>query len=324
MVTKAMIRFSQLISGVNLRTKKIVFVGLAVLCLLPFISPPLALLMGLIVANLMGNPFVTQTAKLSKLLLQISVMGLGFGMYVFSAIKAGSQGLLFTVLTILGTLLAGYLIGQMLKVDKNTTHLVSSGTAICGGSAIAAVAPVINASREQISVALGAVFILNAIALFIFPVIVKAFDLSQVQFGMWSAIAIHDTSSVVGAASSYGPQTLEVATTIKLARALWIIPVSLVFGFIYRKQSGKGKIPWFIGFFMLAMILNTYFTPVQFLSPYLVTLAKAGLTLTLFLIGSSLTVSQLRTVGIRPFILAVSLWLIISVASLGVIMNTLD
>ncbi len=319
-----MIRFSQLISGVNLRTKKIVFVGLAVLCLLPFISPPLALLMGLIVANLMGNPFVTQTAKLSKLLLQISVMGLGFGMYVFSAIKAGSQGLLFTVLTILGTLLAGYLIGQMLKVDKNTTHLVSSGTAICGGSAIAAVAPVINASREQISVALGAVFILNAIALFIFPVIVKAFDLSQVQFGMWSAIAIHDTSSVVGAASSYGPQTLEVATTIKLARALWIIPVSLVFGFIYRKQSGKGKIPWFIGFFMLAMILNTYFTPVQFLSPYLVTLAKAGLTLTLFLIGSSLTVSQLRTVGIRPFILAVSLWLIISVASLGVIMNTLD
>ena len=319
-----MIRFSQLISGVNLRTKKIVFVGLAVLCLLPFISPPLALLMGLIVANLMGNPFVTQTAKLSKLLLQISVMGLGFGMYVFSAIKAGSQGLLFTVLTILGTLLAGYLIGQMLKVDKNTTHLVSSGTAICGGSAIAAVAPVINASREQISVALGAVFILNAIALFIFPVIVKAFDLSQVQIGMWSAIAIHDTSSVVGAASSYGPQTLEVATTIKLARALWIIPVSLVFGFIYRKQSGKGKIPWFIGFFMLAMILNTYFTPVQFLSPYLVTLAKAGLTLTLFLIGSSLTVSQLRTVGIRPFILAVSLWLIISVASLGVIMNTLD
>ncbi len=319
-----MIRFSQLISDADLRTKKIVFVGLAVLCLLPFVSPPLALLMGLIVANLMGNPLAAQTAIVSKLLLQISVVGLGFGMNVFSAIKAGSQGLLVTVFTILGTLLAGYLIGQMLRVDKNTTHLVSSGTAICGGSAIAAVAPVINASREQISVALGAVFILNALALIIFPFLGQAFNLSQVQFGMWSAIAIHDTSSVVGATSSYGPQALEVATTIKLARALWIIPVSLAFGFIYRKQSGKVKIPWFIGFFMLAMILNTYFTPVQLLSPYLVTLAKAGLTLTLFLIGSSLTISQLRTVGIRPFILAVSLWLIISVASLGVVMCTLD
>ena len=323
MIIKGVNKLNGVISGIDLRAKKIIFIGLAVLCLFPIISPPVALLMGLLVANLMGNPFATASAKLSKVLLQVSVVGLGFGMNVFSAIKAGSQGVLFTVITIVGTLGVGYLLGRAFKIDKNTTNLVSSGTAICCGSAIAAVAPVINATREQISVALGAVFILNSIALVLFPFIGHAFDMSQVQFGMWSAIAIHDTSSVVGAASKYGPQALEVATTIKLARALWIIPVSLAFGMIYRKQSGKIKIPWFIGFFIVAMVLNTYVTPIQSVSPYVVFLAKAGLTLTLFLIGSSLSLSQLRSVGVKPFLLAVTLWVIITAASFGVVMQIL-
>jgi uncharacterized integral membrane protein (TIGR00698 family) len=324
MTTKAVNKLNGIASRIDLRAKKIIYTGLAVLCLFPIVSPPVALLMGLLVANLMGNPFATSTAKLSKVLLQVSVVGLGFGMNIFSAIKAGSQGVLFTVITIAGTLTAGYLLGRAFKIDKKTTSLVSSGTAICGGSAIAAVAPVINASKEQISVALGAVFILNSIALLVFPSVGHAFDMSQVQFGMWSAIAIHDTSSVVGAASKYGQEALEVATTIKLARALWIIPVSLAFGMFYRKQSGKIKIPWFIGLFILAMVLNTYVTPIQSVSPYVVFLAKAGLTLTLFLIGSSLSLSQLRSVGLRPFLLAVTLWVIISVASFGVVMNMIN
>lgn len=304
---------------VNTSFSQGIYIILIIFCLSPFASPPLALLLGFITANLFGQPFSKKVSKITKILLQVSVVGLGFGMNLQSAIKAGGQGLLFTIAVIGGTLLLGYLLGRLLKTEKNITSLISSGTAICGGSAIAAVAPIIHATEKQISVALGTVFILNSVALFIFPFIGHSFNLTEQQFGLWSAIAIHDTSSVVGAASRYGPQALEVATTVKLARALWIIPVSIAFAAFGGKQSGKIKIPYFIGWFIIAMALNTYFSPVQLVAPYIVTMAKAGLTLTLFLIGSGLSFKTLQSVGVRPLILGIALWIIVSVTSLWVI-----
>lgn len=304
---------------VNRGVSKGIFVVLGILCLTPFITPPLALLLGFITANLIGMPFGKRLSKTTKMLLQVSVVGLGFGMNLQSALKAGAQGMVFTISVIAGTLVLGYLLGRLLKTDTKTTHLISSGTAICGGSAIAAVAPVIQANEKQISLALGTVFILNSIALLLFPAIGHSLQLTEQQFGLWSAIAIHDTSSVVGAASKYGPHALEVATTVKLARALWIIPLSLAFAAFSKKGSGKVKIPWFIGWFVAAMALNTYLPVLQPVSPYIVQAAKAGLTLTLFLIGSSLTVQTLRSVGIRPLLLGIVLWVTISLISLWVI-----
>ena len=295
---------------------KIIFVIISVICLTPFVSPPVALLLGLIVANTIGHPFLKWNGKLTKMLLQISVVGLGFGMNVQSALKAGSQGILFTVVSIIGTLVIGYLLSRLLKIEPVISHLISSGTAICGGSAIAAVGPVIGANEKQMSVALGAVFILNSVALFLFPAIGHYLALTETQFGLWSAIAIHDTSSVVGAASRYGPHALEVATTVKLARALWIIPLSIATAMIFRNGSGKVKIPWFIGYFVIAMVLNTYLPGVSVVSPYIVSIAKAGLTLTLFLIGAGLSIQMLKSVGIRPLLQAIILWVIISGAAL--------
>ncbi len=230
--------------------------------------------MGLIVAQFIGHPFLHLNQKAIHLLLQVSVVGLGFGMNVHSALKAGKQGIIFTIVSIFGTLILGWLLGKLFKIDKKTSLLVSTGTAICGGSAIAAISPVINAEEKQISVALGTIFILNSIALFIFPLIGHFFHLSETQFGLWCAIAIHDTSSVVGAASKYGSHALEVATTVKLARALWIIPLSIGAAIIYRNKSTKVKIPWFIGFFILSMIVNTYVPAVQKIAPVLVAIAK--------------------------------------------------
>ena len=209
-------------------------------------------------------------------------------MNVNSALKAGKEGVVFTIISIFGTLILGTILGKLFKIDKKTSHLVSCGTAICGGSAIAAISPVISAEEKQISVALGTIFILNSVALFIFPVIGHYFNLNETQFGLWCAIAIHDTSSVVGAASKYGPHALEVATTVKLARALWIIPVALGTSVLFRNKSSKIKIPYFIGFFIIAMILNTYVPGIPVIAPALVTAAKIGLTLTLFLIGAGL------------------------------------
>lgn len=300
---------------------KVVFIIIAASCLTPLVSPPLALLLGLIVANTIGNPFPKQSSKTSKLLLKASVVGLGFGMTLQSAIKAGSQGILLTIATILGTFILGALLAKLLKMDKKASYLISSGTAICGGSAIAAVAPIVNADDKQISVALGTVFTLNAIALFIFPVIGHALDLSQTQFGLWAAIAIHDTSSVVGAAGKYGTEALTIATTVKLARALWIIPVSLITAIIYKKSSGKINIPWFIGMFILATIVNTYVPGMDKIAPYIITAAKAGLTLTLFLIGAGLSLHTLKVVGIKPLIQGIILWIAISITSLWAIMS---
>ena len=300
----------------SITTREVIFLLAVVFCLSPLITPPIALLMGLVIAQFIGHPYLHLNHKATHILLQVSVVGLGFGMNVTSAMKAGKEGIVFTIVSIIGTLVIGFLMGKFLKIEKKTSYLISAGTAICGGSAIAAISPVIKAEEKQISVALGTIFILNSIALFLFPVIGHALNLSQTQFGLWCAIAIHDTSSIVGAASKYGTHALEVATTVKLARALWIIPVAFLSTFIFKNKGGKIKIPYFIGLFVLAMIVNTYVPFVQQYSHYLTGFAKAGLTLTLFLIGCGLSRKVLQSVGFKPLIQGVVLWLIISAAAL--------
>lgn len=300
----------------SITTREVIFVLAVVLCLSPLISPPIALLMGLIIAQFIGHPYLHLNHKATHILLQVSVVGLGFGMNVTSALKAGKEGILFTIVSIIGTLVIGFFMGKFLKIEKKTSYLISTGTAICGGSAIAAISPVIKAEEKQISVALGTIFILNSAALFLFPFIGHQLNLSQSQFGMWCAIAIHDTSSVVGAASKYGPQALEIATTVKLARALWIIPVAFLSTFIFKNKNSKIKIPYFIGLFVLAMIANTYIPFVQQYNHYLTNIAKAGLTLTLFLIGCGLNRKTISSVGFKPLIQGVILWVIISTAAL--------
>ncbi|MGI8410571.1 MAG: YeiH family protein [Pyrinomonadaceae bacterium] len=299
------------------------------ICITPFVSPPIALAIGLITALTFGNPYPVQTNKITKYLLQFSVVLLGFGMNLTIIYEAGKDGVLFTIATIFGTLLLGFAVGKLLRVNEKTSSLISAGTAICGGSAIAAVAPSINADSEEISVSLGTVFILNSIALFLFPIIGHFLNLTQNQFGIWSAIAIHDTSSVVGASAAYGPEALAVATTVKLARALWIAPVALFFLMLYRRSDSIKKtkiaIPWFIFLFLLASMIRTYAPAWIFPSIYdsLVNLAKAGMAVTLFLIGASLSREMLKNVGLRPLIQGIILWLIISVASLIAVMKIL-
>ena len=302
----------------SITTRELIFLLAFVLCLSPFISPPIALLMGLIIAQFIGHPYLHLNHEATHLLLQISVVGLGFGMNVDSALKAGQNGLVFTILSIVLTLTVGYLLGIVLKIDKKTSFLIGAGTAICGGSAIAAISPVIKAEEKQISVALGTIFILNSVALLLFPFIGDYLNLSQTQFGMWCAIAIHDTSSVVGAASKYGSQALEIATTVKLARALWIIPIAFLSTFLFKNKETKIKIPYFIGLFVLAMFANTYLPFVQGISPYLTTIAKSGLTLTLFLIGCGLSKEVLASVGYKPLLQGIVLWLLISSMALWV------
>ncbi len=300
----------------SITTREVIFLLAVVFCLSPLITPPIALLMGLVIAQFIGHPYLHLNHKATHILLQVSVVGLGFGMNVTSAMKAGKEGILFTIVSIIGTLVIGLFMGKFLKIEKKTAYLISAGTAICGGSAIAAISPIIKAEEKQISVALGTIFILNSIALFLFPVIGHAMNLSQTQFGLWCAIAIHDTSSVVGAASKYGTQALEIATTVKLARALWIIPVAFLSTFIFKNKGGKIKIPYFIGLFVLAMIVNTYLPFVTKYSHYLTGFAKAGLTLTLFLIGCGLSRNVLQSVGFKPLIQGVVLWVIISATAL--------
>lgn len=295
--------------------RKIIFLIALALCLFPLISPPVALLLGLIIAQFVGHPYLHLNHKVTHSLLQISVVGLGFGMNVNATIKAGSEGILFTVVSIMGTLTLGYLLGKILKINNKTSFLIATGTAICGGSAIAAVSPVIKAEEKQISIALGTVFILNAIALFLFPFIGGQLHLSQSQFGLWCAIAIHDTSSVVGAASKYGNEALQIATTVKLARALWIIPVAFLSGFIFKSKAGQIKIPYFIGLFVLAIIVNTYVPFIHQFSSSIVQISKSGLTVTLFLIGSGLSKETLRSVGLKPMIQGLILWFVISLTT---------
>ena len=320
----------------HIKIRELFFAVAIFACLTPWATPPVALLLGLGVALFVGHPFLHLNHKATHILLQVSVVGLGFGMNASSAVKAGREGILFTVASIVGTLTVGLLMGRFFKIEKKTSLLIAGGTAICGGSAIAALSPVIRAEERQVSVALGVVFILNSVALFLFPVIGHLLHMSQSQFGLWSAIAIHDTSSVVGAAGRYGPEALQIATTVKLARALWIIPVSLVTAWVFgRRRGGEGhgagvaggsaamgrgkiKIPWFIGLFVVAILLNTWL-PMPAISHAVVKASHAGLTLTLFLIGSGLTRQVLKNTGFKPMLQGVLLWVLISGVTLWAI-----
>jgi uncharacterized integral membrane protein (TIGR00698 family) len=286
------------------------------------ISPPFALALGIVIALTVGNPLPRKTtSRLTKILLQASVVGLGFGINLQKVVEAGKRGVVFTIVTITGTLLVGFIVGKLMHVERTTAHLISSGTAICGGSAIAAVGPVIGASDEEMSVSLGTVFILNSIALFIFPLIGHALHLTQTQFGMWAAIAIHDTSSVVGAAAKYGNEALQIATTVKLTRALWIVPLTFATALAFRRKSAKIAIPWFIFLFLLASIVRTYVAAPQLWS-VITAIAKFGLTVTLFLIGANLSRKAIAAVGARPLLLGVFLWIAISCVSLWAVMTT--
>jgi uncharacterized integral membrane protein (TIGR00698 family) len=301
----------------TITTREVIFMFFVVLCLSPLISPPIALLMGLIIAQFIGHPYLNLNHKATHILLQVSVVGLGFGMNVNSALKAGKEGFIFTIVSIIGTLVIGVFLGKILKIEKKIAFLIATGTAICGGSAIAAISPVIKADEKQISVALGTIFILNSVALVLFPFIGHYLNLSETQFGLWCAIAIHDTSSVVGAAGKYGSHALEVATTVKLA--LWIIPIAFLSTFIFKNKGTKIKIPYFIGLFILAMMANTYVPIVQDFSHYITGFAKATLTLTLFLIGCGLSRKVLVSVGYKPLIQGIAIWIIISVSTLWAI-----
>ena len=312
---------SRTVFGQAFTGRQVVFGLLLVFCLTPWASPPVALALGLLLAQVLGNPFATQTKRATTKLLQYSVIGLGFGMNAHAAAQAGREGLLFTVASIFGTFVLGYFAGRWLGLSRHLTHLISCGTAICGGSAIAAVGPVLRAPDEEMSMALGTVFVLNAVALFAFPPIGHALALTQQQFGLWCAIAIHDTSSVVGAAAAYGDQALQVATTVKLARALWIIPVALATALLFKQPGVKIKVPYFILGFVAAMLLNTFVPAARPLGPVLVQLAKIGLTVTLFFIGAGLSARVVRAVGARPFVLGALLWAVVSTASLWVILH---
>ena len=299
---------------------QLLFLALAVLSFSPLVSPPIALLFGILFVNIFGK--VLETDSFVKKLLQYSIVGLGFGINLNTAIEAGSQGFLFTVSTIALVMIFGLLLAKILKIDKTIAQLISAGTAICGGSAIAAVAPILKANSKQTSVALGIVFDLNAVALFIFPEIGHFFNLSQNQFGIWSAIAIHDTSSVVGAASKYGNEALQIATTVKLARALWIIPLAFLIS-IFTKSEGKIKIPYFIGFFVLAILAGTYLPFLQNFNSIISEISRDTLKVALFLIGAGLSLQNLKNIGIKPLLLGIILWIFISSISLYAVLEFL-
>lgn len=299
--------------------KQILYFVLAALSL--FVSPAIALFCGIAYAIIFGSPYLALGKRISKFLLQASVVGLGFGMNLHSSLQAGREGLIFTVISVCGVMVIGYLLGRYLRITPKMAYLVSCGTAICGGSAIAAVAPVVKANENETSVSLSVIFTLNAIALFVFPPLGHLFDLTQVQFGTWAAIAIHDTSSVVSAGAAYGEQALVVATTVKLMRALWIIPLAVVSMFIFRNRTGKIYIPWFIFLFIAAMVANTYIVIPDLALQIISRASHCALSLTLFLIGSALSLSALKSVGIRPVILGVALWILVSAVTLAVVMS---
>lgn len=297
--------------------RKVVFLLALAISGSGFISPPVALTLGVVLGLTLAHPF-RWTGTLARILLQASVVALGFGMNLQEVLKAGRSGFVYTALGIGFALLIGLGLGKWLSVRGNSSFLISTGTAICGGSAIAAVGPILQASEEEMAVSLGTVFILNSVALLIFPAIGWALHLSQTQFGLWAALAIHDTSSVVGAAARYGPVSLVIGTTVKLARALWIAPLALVTAAVKRSKAGI-KWPWFILFFCLAAVANTYLTAMAPASRLLYVAGRLGLTATLFLIGSGISRSTLREVGWRPLLHGVLLWIVVAGTSLWLI-----
>ena len=287
------------------------------ICVIVFHIPPhFSLGIGLLIGLTVGNPIQNITKSITKYLLQICVVGLGFGMDFMKVVDAGKTGILFTIFTIFGALGLGFVLGKILKVPNKITYLISCGTAICGGSAIAAVSPAIDAKGKEISMAMATVFTLNAIALLLFPYIGHALDLSQQQFGLWAAIAIHDTSSVVGAATAYGDEALIVATTVKLARALWILPMVIITAMVYGKKTGIKSIPFFILLFVLASMANTYLHIPKEISAGIVNLSKSGLGITLLLIGANISIKNIRETGVKALLLGFLLWLVLLVGTL--------
>ena len=284
------------------------------------VSAPMALLAGIVLGLSLGNPYPAQLGKITKYALQASVVGLGFGINLNQVAETGLSGFLYTAISLLVTMVLGWFLAKLFGVEKKLSHLISAGTAICGGSAIAAVAPAIKASEKEISVALGIVFILNAVALFIFPVIGNYMQLSQLQFGVWAAIAIHDTSSVVGAATSYGEKALGIATTLKLTRALWILPMVLITGFLFKTEGKSSAFPKFILFFLAASVINTLLPDLENVYTGLTILARKGLIMSLFLTGAGISLPLLKTINFRPFLQGVLLWVLVATGSLVAVM----
>jgi len=299
--------------------KRLFFVGL-ILAASGLISPPFALLGGLLYGLVLAHPYHSESKSLSKFLLQASVIGLGFGMNLHEVVEVGRSGFLYTAVSITGVMLIGLALGYLIRVGKKSSFLIAAGTAICGGSAIAAVGPIAEASEEEMAVSLGAVFILNSIALFLFPAIGYALHMTQPQFGLWSALAIHDTSSVVGATAKFGAAALAVGTTVKLARALWIVPLSLATAFALKSKA-RVQWPWFILLFCIAALLNTLLPSFNPAFAALSRLGKIGLTVTLFLIGTGLNKDTLKKVGVRPLLQGLTLWIIVGSATLVLILS---
>jgi uncharacterized integral membrane protein (TIGR00698 family) len=309
---------AELEHGLPKMISRILFILLLLASGSGFVSPPIALAMGLVYGIMLPHAYGRQAKIASKYLLQLSVIGLGFGMNLHQVVHAGRSGFFYTMVGISFALLAGMGLGKLLGVGPVPAFLISTGTAICGGSAIAAVGPITEASDEEMAIALGTVFVLNSVALLIFPAIGAALKMTQAQFGLWAALAIHDTSSVVGAAAKYGAEALDIATTVKLARALWIVPVSLVTALV-RGAKAKIQWPWFIGVFCLAAACRTYLPAGASAYPVAVKAAKIGLTVTLFLIGTGISVGTIQRVGHRPLLQGIVLWLIVLTLSLWLI-----
>lgn len=299
---------------------KILFFAGLILAASGLISPPIALLGGLVYGFSLAHPFHAHSRRLAKFLLQASVVALGFGMNLQEVAHVGRSGFLYTAASITAAMLLGLGLGYVIHVGRKSAFLISAGTAICGGSAIAAVGPIANANEEEMAVSLGAVFILNSLALFLFPVIGFALHMSQSQFGLWSALAIHDTSSVVGATAKYGPVALAVGTTVKLARALWIVPLSLATA-LAAKSKARFEWPWFILLFVLAALLNTLLPAFSNAFGVLHHLGRIGLTVTLFLIGTGLNKETLKSVGFRPLLQGLVLWVIVGAGSLALVLS---
>lgn len=297
---------------------KIIFFAGLILAASTLISPPVALALGILYGFSFAHPYHAHSRHGSKLLLQFSVVGLGFGMNLNQVLKAGRSGFVYTAGSIVVALVLGWALGKLLGVKPTTSYLISTGTAICGGSAIAAISPITEANEEEIAISLSTIFILNSVALFLFPFVGHWFQLSETQFGLWSALAIHDTSSVVGAAAKFGALALAVGTTIKLARALWIVPLSLGTAAV-RKSKSRIHWPWFILFFCLAAVANSYLHALQPAYHVLRQLGMLGLTVTLFLIGTGQSMTTIRQVGPRPLLQGVLLWIAVAAGSLALI-----
>ncbi|ABZ74740.1 conserved hypothetical protein [Shewanella halifaxensis HAW-EB4] len=297
-----------------------VFILVGLLCLMPMVSSPVALILGFTLASIGWAPSQVHLGTLTKKLLAYSIVGLGFGIQLDAAVSISLENLPLILGSIIFTLILGFALTRLLKMDHKTGHLIASGTAICGGSAIAAVSPAIRANSEQTAIALATIFILNSVALFLFPAIGHALSMSQHDFGVWSAIAIHDTSSVVGAASAYGNEALTTATTIKLARALWIIPIALISAMLFKGDKKKIAIPYFIGFYCLAIVMVHWLPAGEVIYSAIFEGSKRLLVVCLFLIGAGITIQRMKATGPKPLILGVLLWIAIGSSSLAYIL----